>query len=380
MRIPLKPANPARTISLAIFLLLAIGTVEGTQLDGAHQQAEIAHSTQCLPGTAFDSGFTGVPLLIDCITPARAEAALILDGTLGDYDRYLIQQCLHNSGFNTAGADDGLFDHQTRQALYQWQARHGYPQTGYITDIYQQAMLTDCLTPARMVQAAQTTWTDSPGQWLAKSQVASAAAAQGLSGWFIALYTGLGVIGAAAIFGGGGDDPAPAPPAPPVLPPEPPPAVPPVFASSIYTLEILDTDTGDIGEAVTATHPTGAFLTYSLSDPDAAVFSIDANSGQLSVAPGATLDASKSSYMFSVIATSPAGLTATRAVTITVVTGVHRDWEALKAFYHATNGADWTTNTGWAAGVAASQAPTATELDAWHGVTVTDGRVTEAVP
>ena len=209
MRIPLKLANPARTIPLAIFLLLASGTVEGTQLDGAHQQAEIAHSTQCLPGTAFDPGFTGVPLLIDCITPARAEAAL----TLGGYDRYLIQQCLHDSGFDISGADpdtaDGLFDYQTRQALYQWQARHGYPQTGYIADLYQQAMLTDCLTPARMVQTAQT---NAPGQWLAKSQVAQAAAAQGLSGWFIALYTGLGVIGAAAIFGGDDDDPAPAPP------------------------------------------------------------------------------------------------------------------------------------------------------------------------
>ena len=215
---------------------------------------------QCLHSTAFDpgiaAGFTGVPLLIDCITPARAEAAL----TLGGYDRVLIQQCLHNSGFDP-GSDDGLFDHQTRQALLRWQARHQYPQTGYVADLYQQAMLINCLTPARMVQTAQTEWTDSPERWLAKSQVAleSVIAAEGLKGWLLALYIGLGVVGAAVLSSsGGGDDPAP--PAV-VTPPAPPPVV--RFINALYA--------GGGGGyhrepcvPVTATDPNGARLAYSL--------------------------------------------------------------------------------------------------------------------
>ena len=119
----------------------------------------------------------------------------------------------------------------------------------------------------------------------------------------------------------------------------------------------------------------GARLTYSLSGPDAGTFSIDANTGQLSVAPGATLDPTKSSYMFSVTATDLVGLTATRAVTITVVTALQRDWEALKALYNAANGVNWSNKTGWRTGVEADQAPTATELNGWHGVNVVNGRV-----
>ena len=56
---------------------------------------------------------------------------------------------------------------------------------------------------------------------------------------------------------------------------------------------------------------------------------------------------------------------------------LQEDWEALKALYTATDGANWMTNTGWVAGVAATRVPTATELGGWHGVTVTNGRVTE---
>lgn len=40
---------------------------------------------------------------------------------------------------------------------------------------------------------------------------------------------------------------------------------------------------------------------------------------------------------------------------------------ALKAFYDATGGPDWTANTGWG---------TAATADDWYGVTVTDGHVT----
>ena len=153
MQIPLKLTNPASlAISLAISLVLATGTVEAAQVDGAYQQAETSPDRgvksdgrwvqpdgrgvqsdgrwvqttaaispalnysanlpmqQCLPSTAFDvaAGFTGVPLLLDCITPARAEAALILGGTLDGYDRSLIQQCLHDSGFDISRHDGGF--------------------------------------------------------------------------------------------------------------------------------------------------------------------------------------------------------------------------------------------------------------------------------
>ena len=335
------------------------------------------HSTASGPGIA--SGFIRVPLRIDCFTPARAEALLTLDGD----DRVLIQQCLRHSGFDP-GATDGLFDHQTRQALRQWQARHEYPQTGYVANSWQRAMLIDCLTPARMVQTAQTEWADAPGQWLDRS--AQSIATQNFNGWSLLMYTGIGLVSmallfVATIFGDGSSiNPVDIPPAPP--PPHP------VFISSKpYLLKVVEGTTGNLGVPVTATNPrmytrygityTNGPNSYSLSGTDAVAFSIDSHTGQLSLATGATLDyETRPSYRFSVIATNQIGLTASRAVSVTVVPGLQWDWETLKFFYNATDGPNWSSRTGWAAGVAATQAPTATELNGWHGVTVTDNRVT----
>ena len=46
----------------------------------------------------------------------------------------------------------------------------------------------------------------------------------------------------------------------------------------------------------------------------------------------------------------------------------HGDKEALIALYNATDGPNWANNENWL-----SDEP----LDAWHGVSVSDGRVTE---
>ncbi len=71
-------------------------------------------------------------------------------------------------------------------------------------------------------------------------------------------------------------------------------------------------------DAVSATDPEGAQLTYELSG-DAALFVIDRSSGQLSVRAGTTLDyETKSSYVVVVKATDPDGASATATVTINI--------------------------------------------------------------
>ena len=50
------------------------------------------------------------------------------------------------------------------------------------------------------------------------------------------------------------------------------------------------------------------------------------------------------------------------------------DWRALVALYNATDGDNWTNKTNWS-GDSNTSAPTAEELDLWHGVTMTSGRV-----
>ena len=51
------------------------------------------------------------------------------------------------------------------------------------------------------------------------------------------------------------------------------------------------------------------------------------------------------------------------------------DWRALIAVYNNTAGAQWKNNNNWSAST--ETVPTAQKLNAWHGVTVTDGRVTK---
>ena len=353
----------------------------------------VAAFVLCMPG------FSGAQISGTEHSQAQIEEAATLPA-LNHNEIIQVQQCLHNQGFDP-GVADGLLGERTRQALQQWQAHYGYTQTGELATSDQRAMLIDCIPHAQMEQTAQTEQIDASAQlppspkkaWeIAKTDINrgfrvpyTSLAPQraqliaktgrgimqtGVNGWLIALYTGLGVVGAAAI-SGGDDDPAP----PAVVTP---PAPPPVFASSTpYMLEVVEGTTGNFGVPVTATDPNGARLAYSLSGPAAGAFSIDANTGQLSVATGATLDASaKSSYTFSVTATNPTGQTAARTVSITVVSGLQRDWEALKALYNATDGPNWTNKRGWESGVAATQMPTAEELESWFGVTLTDNRVT----
>ena len=73
----------------------------------------------------------------------------------------------------------------------------------------------------------------------------------------------------------------------------------------------------NIGEPVVATDPDEDTLTYSLSGDDAASFSIDPSTGQLTTATALNHE-TKASYSVTVIATDPSGATAEVEVTITV--------------------------------------------------------------
>ena len=73
----------------------------------------------------------------------------------------------------------------------------------------------------------------------------------------------------------------------------------------------------EVGEPVVATDPDEDTLTYSLSGDDAASFSIDPSTGQLTTAMALNHE-TKASYSVTVIATDPSGATAEVEVTITV--------------------------------------------------------------
>ncbi len=55
--------------------------------------------------------------------------------------------------------------------------------------------------------------------------------------------------------------------------------------------------------------------------------------------------------------------------------GNRSDWEGLKALYIETGGENWTNNSNW--DVTLKDPPPPAQLTTWHGVTLTDGRVTE---
>ena len=156
---------------------------------------------------------------------------------------------------------------------------------------------------------------------------------------------------------------------------------PPTFPGGTYTLSVAENTTGTIGAPVTATDPESAELAYSLSGSDAASFSIDSGTAQLSVPSSTDLnyEGAKQSYSFDVVAEDPDGLTAARAVTITltdddteapgtpaapVVTTLssselRADWAApsntgpeitgYDARYRAAGTASWTSRPGGAA-------------------------------
>ena len=111
--------------------------------------------------------------------------------------------------------------------------------------------------------------------------------------------------------------PPPPPPGPP-LPPLPPPNRAPVFdPATPLLLTVIEGTTGPIG-AVAADDPDGDELSYRLSGAGRR-FAIDADTGEISVRRGVTLDASaRSSYAFTAVA-SDGELSASRDVTVEVV-------------------------------------------------------------
>ena len=382
--------------------------IETAAISPALHHSEILQIQQCLHDKGIDSGIANALLgekikqalrqwqgqysntrtdaltdpdqqttLINCLTPAQTEAML----TLASDEISLMQQCLHSTGFDP-GIADGLFGPQTRQALRQWQASHEYPQTGYVADPDQRVLLISCLTPAQMEQITSTDKsTQLPANPQKTQSVAKKSRCQKIHRAAHQLHPEedlnhrenrwrWGTHGAAVhrhrphrrrcCFRGVARTPCH-----PIQP-------------DLYQMHVVERSTGNIGLPMTATNPNGDTLTYSLSGPDAAAFTIHPQTAQLSVAPSTTLDSqAKSSYRFSIIATNPTGQTTTQNVLLTVVpTSLQRDWEALKALYSATSGPNWENKEGWAAGVAAPQVPTAEELNGWHGVTVTDNQVT----
>ena len=104
------------------------------------------------------------------------------------------------------------------------------------------------------------------------------------------------------------------------------PSKPPAFSGGAER-EITITDNAasgaNVGEPVTVADAANFGLTYSLTGPDAAFFTIDQSTGQISVAPGTTLDyqEGKNTYIVEVTARNTSGSATTR-VTITLTSAV----------------------------------------------------------
>ena len=94
----------------------------------------------------------------------------------------------------------------------------------------------------------------------------------------------------------------------------------PAFADTSATREVAENSAAgtNVGPAITATDPdTGDTLTYSLSGTDAASFTIDASTGQITTVANVNYDyESKSSYSLTVDASDAGGLSASIAVTV----------------------------------------------------------------
>ena len=85
-------------------------------------------------------------------------------------------------------------------------------------------------------------------------------------------------------------------------------------------------DGGSVGEPVTATHPDDLELTYSLSGADAALFTVDEETGQIRVREGAELTIGRT-YTVNLTATDSAGFGAIIIVTIEVVEAAHHPYD-----------------------------------------------------
>ena len=96
----------------------------------------------------------------------------------------------------------------------------------------------------------------------------------------------------------------------------------PAFAAATAARSLPENSAAgtNVGSAVTATDPdTGDTLTYSLSGTDAASFTIDSATGQISTATGASFDfETKTSYALIVSAADPDGLSDSVSVTVSV--------------------------------------------------------------
>ena len=113
----------------------------------------------------------------------------------------------------------------------------------------------------------------------------------------------------------------------------------PVFpnaANGVFERSVAEnTGAGEaVGAPVVATSPDGGALTYTLGGADAALFAIDAGTGQIRVGVGTALDyeADENVYEVTVTATDSSGASATVAVTVTVtdvdLPGVANDYDA----------------------------------------------------
>src|SRR4030081_1033767 len=58
-----------------------------------------------------------------------------------------VQRRLTGLGFDTKV--NGRFDESTRAVITRWQAAHGYPKTGFLNTLHDQALFTDADRPAR---------------------------------------------------------------------------------------------------------------------------------------------------------------------------------------------------------------------------------------
>ena len=85
-------------------------------------------------------------------------------------------------------------------------------------------------------------------------------------------------------------------------------------------------DGGSVGEPVKATHPDDLELTYSLSGADAALFTVDEETGQIRVREGAELTIGRT-YTVNLTATDSAGFGAIIIVTIEVVEAAHHPYD-----------------------------------------------------
>ena len=97
----------------------------------------------------------------------------------------------------------------------------------------------------------------------------------------------------------------------------------PVFSdvpSGVFERSVAENAGEAVGAPVAATSPDGGALTYALGGADAALFAVDAGTGQIRVGAGTSLDyeTDRNVYGVTVTATDSSGVSATVAVTITV--------------------------------------------------------------